>query len=407
MLKNKEILISGASIGGPALAWWLSYYGFEPTVVERAPSLRGGGYKIDLRGAATEIIKRMGLYEKVADASCDMTDASFVNDFGKVKARMPSSFIGMREPEDVELMRGDLSKIIHDDTVKDCTYIFNDSITSVIDKGEKLEVKFEHSDSREFDLVIGADGIHSNVRSKIFGPESKYLHNLGDYFFAIFSTPNHLNLDRHELFYAQAGRVCNMYSTKNSKNAKALFIFKSPGFKYDYRNVEQQKNKVAQTFADSKWEVPELLKSMKKAGDFYFDTVNQIHMEHWSTGRVALIGDAAYGPSLASGQGSSIAIVGAYVLAGELFAAAGDYKVAFRAYEKEMRNFIEKNQKLGEHVKQMVPSSNYSLTMQLLMIRLMPYLPMSGMIVKKIREEVYSAANGINLKTYINPNKLF
>jgi 2-polyprenyl-6-methoxyphenol hydroxylase-like FAD-dependent oxidoreductase len=402
-LRNKRILISGASIGGPSLAWWLSYYGFTPTIVEQAPQLREGGYKIDLRGAAVKIVRHMGLYEQICDASADMISAAFVDDSGKVDAKMNADFIGMREEGDVELMRGDLSKIIYEDTIEKCEYIFDDSIKAIVEKNEQLEVEFEKTAPRLFDLVIGADGIHSNVRSLAFGPESNFVRNLGDYFFAIFSTPNHLALDRQELFYAQANIVCNMYCTKNSKNAKALFVFKSPGFRYDHRDPRQQKNKVSQMFSNAKWEVPQLLKSMQKATDFYFDTVNQIHMDCWSTGRVALIGDAAYAPSLASGQGSSMAIVGAYVLAGELYAAAGDYQIAYANFEKAIRPFIQKNQELGKNVKQIVPSTNWRLRLQLLMIRLMPYLPMNGLIIKKIREEVRDAANRIEIQDYRQP----
>jgi 2-polyprenyl-6-methoxyphenol hydroxylase-like FAD-dependent oxidoreductase len=399
-LRNKRILISGAGIGGPSLAWWLGYYSFNPTIVEQAPQLREGGYKIDLRGAAVEIIKHMDLYKQVCDASADMISAAFVDDYGKVEAKMDANFIGMREEGDIELMRGDLSKIIYEDTIEKCEYIFDDSIKSIVEKNGQLEVNFEKTAPRFFDLVIGADGIHSNVRSLAFGPELNFVQNLGDYFFAIFTTPNHLALDRQELFYAKADTVCNMYSTKNSKDAKALFVFKSPGFKYDRRDSQQQKNKVAQMFSNAKWQVPQLLKSMQKSTDFYFDTVNQIHMGCWSTGRVALVGDAAYAPSLASGQGSSMAIVGAYVLAGELYAAAGDYPIAYANYEKEMRPFIQRNQELGKNVKQMVPSSNWRLRLQLLMIRLMPYLPMSSLIIKKIREEVRVAANCIEIQDY-------
>ncbi|QXV66781.1 FAD-dependent monooxygenase [Mucilaginibacter sp. 21P] len=399
-MKSKTILISGASIAGPTLAWWLSYYGFDVTVVERAPELRRGGYKIDLRGAAVEVIKRMGLYEKVKDEQAGMTGAAFVNDKGKILARLPANLIGLRQNDDVELMRGDLSRIIYEDTVTKCRYLFNDSIDTITEQGEQLAVTFKNSQSQLFDLVIGADGIHSHVRSLAFGPESAFMQNLGDYFFAIYSVPNYLKLDRSELFYAKADRVCNLYRTRNSADAKALFIFRSPGFNYDYRNQTLQKDQLKQTFADMGWEVPKVLAYLHEAPDFYFDTVQQVHMKAWSSGRIALLGDAAWAPSLASGQGTSMAVVGAYVLAGELFKAQGDHQIAYPSYETAMRPFIEKNQLLGRHVKQMVPSSNWRLRLQLMMIRLMPYLPMGNLIIKKMLEEVSVAANGIRLHDY-------
>ncbi|QXV63776.1 FAD-dependent monooxygenase [Mucilaginibacter sp. 21P] len=399
-MKSKKILISGASIAGPTLAWWLSYYGFDVTIVERAPELRTGGYKIDLRGAAVKVIKRMGLYENIKDEQAGMTGAAFVNDKGKILARLPANLIGLRQNDDVELMRGDLSRIIYDDTVTKCRYLFNDSIATINEQDDQLTVTFKNSQSQLFDLVIGADGIHSHVRSLAFGPESAFMRNLGDYFFAIYSVPNFLKLDRSELFYAKADRVCNLYSTRNSADAKALFIFRSPGFDYDYRNQTLQKDRLKQTFADMGWEVPKVLAQLEGAPDFYLDTVQQVHMKAWSSGRVALLGDAAWAPSLASGQGSSMAIVGAYVLAGELFKAQGDHQTAYPCYETAMRPFIEKNQLLGRHVKQMVPSSNWRLRLQLMMLKLMPYLPMSNLIIKKMLEEVSAAANGIIVPDY-------
>lgn len=237
------------------------------------------------------------------------------------------------------MMRGDLSRIIYEDTVSKCNYIFNDSIATIAEQGEQLSVSFKNSQPRRFDLVIGADGIHSHVRSLAFGPESAFMRSLDNYFFAIYSMPNYLKLDRSELFYAKAGRVCNLYSTRNSEDAKALLIFRSPDFKYDYRSLALQKDKLKETFADMGWEVPKLLKHLDMAKDFYFDTVQQVHMANWSSGRVALLGDADRAPSLASGQGTSMAIVGAYVLAGELFKSRGDHQTAYLSYETTMRPF--------------------------------------------------------------------
>ncbi|WP_294206986.1 FAD-dependent monooxygenase [uncultured Chryseobacterium sp.] len=396
----KKILISGASIAGPALAWWLSHYGFDVTIIERSPELRTGGYKIDLRGAAVEVIKKMGLYEKVRDEQVGMTGADFVNNKGKKLAQLPANLIGLRQNDDVELMRGDLSRILYENTNSTCNYIFNDSVDTIIEHGDRLKVTFKNHEPLVFDLVIGADGIHSHVRSLAFGPESAFRRNLGDYFFAIYSVPNDLRLDCRELFYAKAGRICNLYSTRNSTDAKVLFIFHSPEFQYNYREQSLQKDRIKAIFLDMGWEVPRLLAYMDQAQDFYFDTVQQVHLANWSSGRIALLGDAAWAPSLASGQGSSMAIVGAYVLAGEIFKAQGNHQIAYPSYEAAMRPFIEKNQLLGRHVKQLVPSSNWRLNVQLMMIRLMPYMPMSNLIIKKMQEEVNAAANGIRLLDY-------
>ncbi len=399
-MRTKNILISGASIAGPVLAYWLKRYGFVPTIVEKAPALRKGGYKIDIRGRATEIVKKMGVYEEICCEHVDIRGASVVNDAGKRVAQMPADFIGIRQGDDVEVMRGDLADIFYRATAGDCEYIFGDSIRSMQEVEGGVEVELEHGGRRVFDLVIGADGLHSNVRSKVFGEESQFIRDLGGFYFSIFSVPNHLRLDRWELFYVNVDRVTNLYSVRDGKDAKVLFVFKAPGLAFDSRDLAQQKAILRTVFGGLKWEVPSLLSAMEWAPDFYLDAINQIKMPVWHKGRCMLLGDAAFAPSLASGQGTSMAIVGAYVLAGELYAAGGDHRVAFPAYECALRSFIEKNQKLGEHVKQMVPGSSIALRIQAMVVKLMPYLPFTDRIIKGIIERTYEAANGIVLKEY-------
>lgn len=399
---NRRVLISGASIAGPALAYCLEAYGFTPTIVERSPSWRAGGYKIDVRGAAVDVLKQMGIYEQVRQASVEMVGASFVNKAGESLAEMPADFIGMRQGEDVELMRGDLSKVLYELTVPTCEYLFDESIRTIRESDSGVEVHFERSGPRYFDLVVGADGIHSNVRSLVFGPEANFVQNLGDYYFALFSIPNYLGLDRRELFYCVPGKVVNIYSTKGSPDAKALLLFKQPGFTYDYRDVPNQKRLVADLFAGLGWQVPALLEWMKRSTDFYFDTVEQIKMTSWSKGRTVLVGDAAYAPSLASGQGSSMALVGAYILAGELAKADGEFSSAFLNYERQLRGYVEMNQKLGENVHQMVPASRLGYWLQLRLISLMNYLPLKGLILKKISQQVRESAQAITFDPYVD-----
>ena len=195
--------------------------------------------------------------------------------------------------------------------------------------------------------MIGADGLHSIVRKLVFGDESQFSHDLGMYI-SIFSVPNYLKLDRWEIEYSRGGKLVNLYSAQGDTEARAAFLFASKNLGIDPRDIIQQKALLGSIYADIGWEVPRLLKAMENTTDFYFDSVTQICMDHWSKGRVALIGDAGYCASPVSGQGTSLALVGAYVLAGELAAAHGDYKKAFLAYEQNLRRYVRENQKLGK-----------------------------------------------------------
>ncbi|GAB2549812.1 FAD-dependent monooxygenase [Nocardia heshunensis] len=396
---NKTVLISGASVAGPALAFWLREYGFRVTVVEQAPALREGGYKVDIRGVAMEVIDRMGLTDEIRKASTDMRGGSWVDETGKAVATLGPDLIGMRSPGDDEVLRGDLSRILFDATKNGVDYRFGDAITKLIEHADGVEVHFRNSAPQVFDLVVGADGMHSTVRRTIFGDEDQFARHTG-MAACVISVPNTLDLDHWELIHAAPGKVVQVYSTHRSA-AKAQFIFPAPENLPDRRDVAAQQRLVADTFADSGWVVPELLAAMGESPDFYFDTVSQIHLDQWSSGRVALLGDAAYCPSPLSGQGTSMALVGAYVLAGELRAAAGDHRAAFPAYQERMREFVEQNLTLGwNNATQMVAGDAKSLRMQLSMMRMLRWMPWKGLALRPIIKPIEKAANAIRLQTY-------
>jgi len=208
--------------------------------------------------------------------------------------------------------------------------------------------QFRHHATATFDLAIGADGQHSQVRALTFGDESQFTSHLG-FYVAIFTLDNYLHIDRRQLIYSLPGKTVGMYSARDNAEAKALFLFQSPPLRYDHHDPAAQKKILRDIFQDERsWEIPRLLAEMATAQDLYFDSVSQIRMPTWSKGRVALVGDAASGPSPASGQGTSVALVGAYALAGELQAAQGDYRRAFANYEREMRPFAAASQKRGQ-----------------------------------------------------------
>ncbi|MGV9771221.1 FAD-dependent monooxygenase [Streptosporangium sp. NPDC003464] len=399
-MRNKNVLISGAGVAGVTLAYWLRRHGFTPTVVERAPALREGGYKIDIRGAALEVVERMGVMDEIRRERTDVRGGSIVTATGRRVASMDGDTFGGREGEDAEILRGDLTRILADLTDGGVEYLFGDSIASVTDTGDEVEVTFDSGLRRTFDLVVGADGLHSTTRALVFGPEERFVRDLG-YYISIFSVPNHLDLDRWELTYVAPRRTALTYSTAKDAGAKAMFLFASEPLEHDHRDRAGQQRLVAEAYAGQGWEVPRLIDGMDQAPDFYFDSLSQVHMDRWSKGRTVLVGDAAYCASPASGQGTSLALVGAYVLAGELAAAGGDHRAGFDGYERRMRHFAEQNQNLGPaNVKRMVMGSRAQVWLSLKMLSLMNRMPGKERMMAKVVEPIHRAATAITLEDY-------
>ncbi len=345
--KSRSVLMSGASIAGPALAYWLDRYGFDVTVVERAPAVRSGGYPIDVRGTAIEVIDRMGILSPVRAAHIDSRELRFVDAQGRVIGTIPPYDLTNNQGGDVELPRGALTTILYNLTQeRPIRYRFNDSIETLQDDGSGVEIHFRSGERHRYDIVIGADGLHSRTRGLVFGPEQQFNHYLG-HCFNIFSMPNDMGLSHGGIIYGEAGRTAGAFAVRDSEKIFAFLIFASdaPPFGADLGS-EEQYLRTAAAFAGAGWEVPRLLQVMRQADDLFFDTVSQIRMPVWSSGRIALVGDAAYAPSFRSGQGTSIALVGAYVLAGEL-ASHDDPSRAFASYERIARPFVEANQALA------------------------------------------------------------
>ncbi|WP_328607491.1 FAD-dependent monooxygenase [Amycolatopsis sp. NBC_00345] len=346
----RDVLISGAGIAGPALAHCLRHRGFRVTVVERTAAPREGGQAVDVRGVALDVVDRMGLGEPVRAARTRMKGMSMMDGSGTELFRSEDFAYtsGRLDSEDVELLRDDLIAMLHEATKDSVEYVFDDSITALHQEEHSVRVEFERGGFRTFDLVIGADGVHSAVRRLAFGPEAGFTTHLGQYL-AIFPTPNLLGLDNWQVWFrdedARAGGVA--YPVRDNTELRVTLGFMAEPLTYDYRNTLQQKEIVAERLAGAGWEVPKLLAAMADAPNFYFDAMAQIHMDHWTNGRVALVGDAGYCASALSGQGTSLALVGAYVLADELGRPGVDHTAAFAAYERRLRPFVELNQALA------------------------------------------------------------
>ncbi|WP_067179450.1 FAD-dependent monooxygenase [Microtetraspora niveoalba] len=343
-----SILISGASVAGPALAYLLRRRGFTVTVVERAPAPRPGGQAIDVRGAALTVAERLGILADLQRCRTRMKGMSMLDGDGNELWRSTEVAFssGRLDSDDVEVLRDDLTGLLYDRTRQDVEYVFGDSITSLVQDEHGAHVTFERSAPRTFDLVVGADGLHSNVRGLAFGPERDFVHHLGTYV-SIFSTDNYLGMEDWQTWFNDGTVGGAIYPVRGNAELRVNIGFQSEDpVEYDHRDVQAQKRLVAERLAHAGWEVPRLLKAMWGAPDFYFDSMAQVRMDRWSAGRVTLLGDAGYCASPLSGQGSSLALIGAYVLAAEL--GRSDHETALAAYEARMRPFVELNQGLIE-----------------------------------------------------------
>ncbi|GAM50978.1 FAD-dependent oxidoreductase [Nocardia seriolae] len=339
--------MAGASIAGPAVAHWLRRYGAEVTVVERAPELRAGGQAVDARGVAKEVIRRMGLDAEVRAACTDTAGAYTVDVDGKVLETFRAEDDGGDGYiSDIEILRGDLSRVLYEDTRDGVEYIFGDRIAELTQDADGVDVVFEGGDRRRFELVVGADGLHSALRAMVFGPREQYIRHLGQVM-SFYSVPNAFGLDRWLMDYHAAGRTAGLRPIQDATRAMAMFSFAADDFDVDYRDIDAQKDLLRERMTGMGWLAPQILAHLDDTPDFYLDQVAQVVMDRWSHGRVALLGDAAFSSSPLSGQGTGLALVGAYLLAGELATAGWDPAAGFAAYEKRMRAFVEANQEIG------------------------------------------------------------
>ncbi|MGW4791681.1 FAD-dependent monooxygenase [Nonomuraea sp. NPDC004297] len=335
----KKVLISGASVGGPVLAYWLGRHGFDVTVVERAPAPRKGGQAIDIRGAALTVAERMGVLERIRGLRTTMRGMNMLDADGNEIMRSEEATLsgGRFDSPDVEIMRDDLNGILIDATT--ARYVYGDSIATLSEDGE---VTFEGGGSERYDYVIGADGLHSNVRRLAFGPERGFLRHLGTYL-SIYTADNFLGLDHWQTWFNSGEAGGAMFSDRDPAQMRVNLGFTADVIDYDHHDIDGQKRLIQERCSEV-WQAPRLLEAMWKSDDFYFDSMAQVVMERWTKGRVALVGDAGYCASPLSGQGTSLAMVGAYVLAQELGA---DPETAFDRYERRMRPFVAANQALA------------------------------------------------------------
>ncbi|TDZ46225.1 FAD-dependent monooxygenase [Mycobacteroides franklinii] len=337
-----NILISGGGIAGPALAYWLAREGHSVTIVERARALRSGGQAVDFRGPSVEVLDKMGVLHAVRAQATHMGSLVMVDAGGNEIARLPPEVIS----GELEILWGDLARILHDAVRDHVTFRFGDWITDVRDDGAEVAVSFAGAAPESFDLVIGADGVHSGLRVLTFGPENEFVTQLGQYF-TFFAMDNHLGLDHQTVSFREGTRGVSIQVNAPDAPARGSLAFSDDDVKFDYRDIEGNKRLFRERFTGFGWETAAVLDALSATDEPYFDSLCQVHLNEYSRGRVCLIGDAAWCASPRSGMGTSLAIVGAYVLAHELRSAQGDFPTAFTRFHALMVPYVARCQQLA------------------------------------------------------------
>ncbi|MCI5052142.1 MAG: FAD-dependent monooxygenase [Simkaniaceae bacterium] len=368
------------------ICYWLKKYGFSPTLIEKSKELRTGGYAVDVRGIAADIVKKMGIYDAIYTKRTSVLSKRYVDAEGRILSEEKGEKASFREGSDVEIERGNLVDILFQ-SISDIPCHFDKEIMHLIQKDEFVEVTFKGGQTEHYDLVIAADGLHSSTRKMAFSRDEYDLFSLGSYI-GIFSIPNYLHLNRVEVSFVKDQKIIGVNCDQDPDRALVRLAFCAKKALSGIESEKRQKRCLKETFYGLGWESNRLLDLIDDSKDFYFDAIAQIKMDCWTKGRVALVGDAGYCPSPMSGQGTNLAIVGAYILAGELKLAKGDFSIAFKRYNELMRPLVDASQDLGVWVGE-------------------SYLP-EGEISKErveersnlIREKIKVLSSGISLPNY-------
>jgi 2-polyprenyl-6-methoxyphenol hydroxylase-like FAD-dependent oxidoreductase len=393
---DKDVLISGAGVAGPALAHRLVRSGYRPTIVERAPAPRPGGQTVDLRGAGRTVVERMGLMPAVRAVTVEERGVAYVDTTGRWRAQMSAeAFGGEGMVAEIEVMRGDLAQVLLDATRDGVEYLYDDAVTAIEQDEDGVTVRFRRAPARRFALVVGADGLHSGVRALAFGPEERFVRPLGCVT-AFFTVPDRYRLDGWMRMYNAPGTMLALRPDRVPGQVKALMAFRTPPSGIHRRDPAAQRELLTRTFTGIGWVADQVVADLQDSTDLVVEELGQTHMGSWSSGRVVLLGDAAWCPSPLAGLGTSTALVGAYVLAGELARAGGDHRAAFAAYERVVRPYIDQAQELPPAgVNGFVPSSRIAIAFFTGMLRWMDRWPMRNLLAGQ-----FAKADAIELPDY-------
>lgn len=368
-----KVLVSGGGIAGPTLAYWLQKCGHEVLLVEQAPRLRSGGYAIDFWGVGYDIADKMGLIPRIRELGYQAREVRFVDRHGRKSGGLHNDAVfRMTGGRFTTVRRSDLAATIYHAIEGKVETVFGDAVDRIEDSGDRVQVSFDRAAPREVDLVFGADGLHSHVRQLAFGPETEFEVSLG-YHVAAFEVEGYR--PRDELVYVShgvPGRQISRFSLRDDRTM-FLFVFRDEYLTPENPSSEQErKTALANIFADVGWESPQILGAMENVNGIYFDRVSQIRMDRWTTGRTALVGDAAACVSLLAGEGTGLAMAEAYVLAGELSACGGDHGAAFARYEERMMPFLERKQEsAAKFASSFAPKSTFGVGFRNIVSRLL------------------------------------
>ncbi len=386
-----RVIINGAGIAGSTLAYWLRKANHDVVLVEESPQLRTGGYIIDFWGVGYDVAEKMGLIARIHESSYPVKEVRLVDRQGRRNGGFTFNAFGrLTHGRFTSLQRSDLATSIYLALNGQVETIFGDSVAAIEDLGPRVRVSFKRSAPREADLVIGADGLHSRVRQLAFGPDTEFEVPLG-YHVAAFESQGYR--PRDELVYVSHGVPGRQVSRFCMRDDKTLFLFV---FRDEHlpsgslTSVQERKATLKSVFAGVGWECPAILAALDDAGGLYFDRVSQIRMQRWTKGRTALLGDAAACVSLMGGEGTGLAMAGAYVLAGELGISRGDHHVAFARYQERMMPFLNRKQSsAAKFASSFAPKSAFGIAFRNLVTRFLrvPFVA-DTLIGRALRDDV-------------------